>query len=83
MVELIFRYTNLWFRGLSEFCYGGSTDFCEYEHYNQGLEVGLQSFWLQALLLTGAHPVLEAMKPARGSMFILHDSSDQHGSIRI
>ena len=72
VVQLIFRYTNLWFRGLSEFCYSGSTDFCQYEHYNQGLEVGLQSFWLQALLLTGVLILfLRRWKPARGSMFIL------------
>ena len=72
VIQLIFRYTNLWFRGLSEFCYSGSTDFCEYEHYNQGLEVGLQSFWLQALLLSGVLILfLRRWKPARGSMFIL------------
>ena len=62
VVQLIFRYTNLWFRGLADFCYSGSTDFCHYESYTDALEFGLQGFWLQALLLSGACSVLEALE---------------------
>ena len=72
VVQLIFRYTNLWFRGLADFCYSGSTDFCHYESYTDALEFGLQGFWLQALLLSGVLVLfLRRWKPARGSMFIL------------
>ncbi len=72
VVQLIFRYTNLWFRDLSGFCYNGFTDFCNNENYSGALEFGLQSFWLQALLLSGALIMfLKRWKPARGSMFVL------------
>lgn len=72
VVQLIFRYTNLWFRNLTAFCYSGSTDFCDYGDYNSALEYGLQSFWLQTLLLSGVLLLfLRRWKPARGSMFVL------------
>ena len=72
VLMLMFRYSNLWFRPLQHFCYSGSTDFCDYGNYNEALEIGLQSLWLQALLTSGALILfLRRWQPARGSMFIL------------
>lgn len=73
VVQLLFRYTNLWFRDLPEFCYsGGRSYYCNSSSYGGALEFGLQSFWLQSLLLSGAMILfLRRWKPARGSMLTL------------
>ena len=73
VVQLLFRYTNLWFRDLPEFCYsGGNSYYCNNSRYEGALEFGLQSFWLQALLISGVLILfLRRWKPARGSMLTL------------
>lgn len=73
VVQLLFRYTNLWFRDITEFCYsGGNSYYCNNSSYEGALEFGLQSFWLQTLLISGVLIVfLRRWKPARGSMLTM------------
>ena len=69
---LMFRYANLWIAPLQSYCYSSTLDFCWIDNYNEALEVGLRSLFIQAGLTTSVMAIfLQRWNPERGSMFVL------------
>ncbi|MBI19707.1 MAG: hypothetical protein CMB73_03940 [Euryarchaeota archaeon] len=69
---LMFKYANLWLAPLQSYCYSATLDYCWYSDYNEALQIGLRSMYIQAALTTAVLAVfLQRWSPERGSMFVL------------
>ena len=69
---LMIRYGNLWIAPLQNYCYSPGNSFCGHQYYNEALETGLQSLFLQAALTSVVLALfLKRWRPERGAMFLL------------
>jgi len=69
---LLIRYGNLWIAPLQHYCYSPGNSFCGHQYYNEALETGLQSLFLQAALTSVVLALfLKRWRPERGAMFLL------------
>jgi len=69
---LMIRYGNLWIAPLENYCYSPGNSFCGHQYYNEALETGLQSLFLQAALTSVVLALfLKRWRPERGAMFLL------------
>lgn len=69
---LMIRYANLWIAPLQNYCYSPGNAFCGHQYYNEALETGLQSLFLQAALTSVVLALfLKRWRPERGAMFLL------------